>query len=292
MLRAVDAVLRPHCALALWLAGPYDGWRPVAEVDHRQPPRPRAGLRGAGPWRDGDTAVHGLVERERPDGLVDGAAVCHGWCLWRWAGPRMGPVLTPAGRVSPLISPWNPILAQDLMLEDMGWLGVPGWGVDEEDWTAQAVLQGHKTGGYFGLPPRRMDTWRSAAAERGIEVDHVGRAWWAPFGAAVATVAQPGTLGEHVDLAELAEQYQRVLPAELAAEVAEDLAANANRQLLDLVRNFDDVGHAVRGLALGYPPEVTAGGLLTHGHRHPVQAAEFGAYCPACARTERAHLAP
>jgi hypothetical protein len=284
--RMAATVLAPRRALASRMTGPATGWTPIDRADPRQPTRFEADVRTPGPWcTPGGPPMHGIVERDRADGLVDWAAVLHGWCLWRWAGPRMDPVLTPAGDPSPLISVWNPILAQDLAFAGMRELGL-SWPVDCDDWTAEAILRGWKTGATFSLPPRSMRAWRADARDAGLAVRRTPRGWWVLAGRGdTASAAQPGTLTDHLDLAALTAQYTRVLPAGLAADIAADLTANADRPLLSLVDEHEEVGYATCGLVLGYPPEVTAGVLLRSCTRHDrFVAAEYGAHCPRCDR--------
>lgn len=290
--RTAAAVLAPRRTLANRLTGTSTGWTPVDQVDPRQPTRFEADVRSPGPWcTPGGQPMHGIVERARADGLLDRAAVLHGWCLWRWAGPRMDPVLTPDGNPSPLISVWNPVLAQDLVFGGMRELRL-SWPMDCDDWTAEALLRGWKTGGTFSLPPQSMRAWRADARDVGLAVRHTPRGWWVLAGRGdTASAAQPGTLARHFDLAALADQYQRVLPAGLAAEVAADLTANADRPLLSLVDEHEEVGYATGGLVLGYPPEVTAGVLLRTCAEHDrLVPAEYGAHCPRCHR-RRSRLA-
>jgi hypothetical protein len=250
-----------------------DGWTPVADDDPRTPePETRRG--GAGPWVVDGRPAQGLHERPHPSGMVDWAAAYHGWMLWRWRGLRMN-------WSSPLVSPWNPILAQDLVLDELDWSGVC-WPEDFEEWTAGAILQGRKTGGYFALRPRsRMKSWVRHARVAGIEVEFYEARCW-------AFAAQSGTLGERFDLAALAGEYVRVLPGETGEQAARELLEHANVPLIRAAVQHEQYPWPVCGLALGYPPEVTAGLLATREHRmeHRPEGAEFGAYCPFCDRTD------
>lgn len=273
---SVRSLLAPRRALASHLSGcgRAGDWTAVGVDDTRCPPR-RPSRRGAGPLTLANRPMHGLYERDRTDGLIDWIAVCHGWCLWRWAGPRMDVVRTPTGQPSPLISAWNPILGQGLVLHSLDWLGL-GWPVDPDPWTAEAVLSGRKTGGYFGLSHRDRARWRAEASAAGIAARPLGRRG--------LMAANAGTLGDHFDLASLADSYRSVLPAELADQVSDELLAVAGMPLIEAVERHEEVGYAVCGLALGYPPEVTAGVLLTVDHLHAgrLKAAEYGAHCPRC----------
>jgi hypothetical protein len=246
-----------------------DGWTPVRAVDPRTPARP-ANRRGAGPWVEGGRPAHGLYERPHSTGMADWAAAYHGRMLWRWRGPRMD-------WTSPLVSPWNPLLAQQLVLDQFDWCGL-SWGVDSEEWTGAAVLAGHKTGGYFGLRPRpRMHEWVARARQAGIAVEFYRDRCW-------AFAAQAGTVGATFDLLALATEYMRVLPAPLGRKVGRELLDHADVPLLTAAVHHEDYPEAVCGLALGYPPEVTAGLLTPRRHRraHLPDCAEFGAYCPFC----------
>ncbi|HEX6359498.1 hypothetical protein [Actinophytocola sp.] len=178
---------------------------------------------------------------------------------------------------SPLVSPWNPVLAQDLVLDKLGWCGV-SWGLDWEEWTATAILAGHKTAGYFALRPRsRMHAWVTHARRAGLAVDFYLDGCW-------AFAAQPGTLGAAFDLSALATEYARVLPPPLGRKVAGELLEHADVPLLTTAVHHEAYPATVCALALGYPPEVTAGLLTPRRHRFPhlPDGAEFGAYCPEC----------
>lgn len=225
----------------------------------------------SGPWRDNGEPAHGIYHRPAADGLTDWAAAVDGWMIWRWSGPRMN-------WTSPLVSPWNPILAQSLTLDELGGRA-PDLG-DWEHWTIEAIRTGCKTGGYFGIRPRReMRRQVEVARAAGIVVNFRPRGCW-------AFAAQPGTLGQNFDLAELAAEYKRVLPPDLAVQTATALTAAADLDVLTAGEQHEEHHEAVCGLALGYPPEVTAGLLLTAAHRavHPPEAAEYGAWCPTCCR--------
>jgi hypothetical protein len=225
----------------------------------------------SGPWQDNGAPAHGIYHRPATGGLTDWAAAVDGWMIWRWSGPRMH-------WRSPLVSPWNPILAQSLTLDELGGR-VPDLG-DWERWTADAVAAGQKAAGYFGIRPRReMRDRVDAARAAGLAVNFRPRGCW-------AFAAQPGTLGHHFDLAALAAEYQRVLPAGLASQAATAIITAADFDVLTAAEQHEEHHEAVCGIALGYPPEVTAGLLLSAGHRadHRPEAAEYGAWCPTCRR--------
>jgi hypothetical protein len=260
----------------------FDGWTlDPAHVDDPRTPAPgepdtwRIWLSPwwspSGPWRDRGEPAHGIYHRPAADGLTDWATAVDGWMIWRWSGPRMN-------WTSPLVSPWNPILAQSLTLDELGGRA-PDLG-DWEQWTADAVLAGRKPAGYFGIRPRhRMRRWVDQALGAGLRVNfRMARCW--------AFAARPGTLGEHFDLGALAAEYQRVLPSALGDQTAAALTAAAGLDVLTAAEQHEQQHEAVCCLALGYPPEVTAGLLLAEAHRaeHLPEAAEYGAWCPTCRR--------
>ncbi len=261
------------------------GWAPEPDdrTDPRRPHTPDPRLRRHGPWLINDHAAdpelanrrapaHGIYFREHHCGLTEWAAAWHGWPMFRWAGPRIH-------WTHPLVSPWNPILAQELT-EDRA--GYPHWPGDWEWWTARALCQGRKAGGYFGISPRREQRrWVAEHRDR-LAIARIG-------GQRLSTccyAAQRGTLTQVYDdtLDALSAEYRRVFTAAGASELAEDaevdLTGHAHARLLDLAVNHEDVPAVVRGLALGYPPEVTAGTML-HRRAHPQERAyaECGAWC-------------
>lgn len=249
----------------------HDGW--VLDLEHRDDPRTPDRLESGrpGPWRDtAGQPAHGIYHRPAVDGLTDWAAGVNGWMTWRWTGPRM------LWR-SELVSPWNPILAQSLHLDELSW-STPDLD-DPELWTAEALTAGWKTGGYFGLPRRQMRTWSTAAEAAGLVVHLHRRGRW-------GFAAQPGRLGDRFDLDGLAAEYRRVLPADLGEQAAAALAEHAQTELVTAGECHEEVPEVVCGLALGYPPEVTAGMLLRRAehdrHRGYPAFAEYGAYCRHC----------
>lgn len=247
-----------------------DGWTAVEDGDPRTPAA-ETGRRGAGPWVVDGRRAHGLYERPHPSGMVDWAAAYRGWMLWRWRGPRMY-------WLSPLVSCWNPILAQDLVLDELDWF-VLCWPDDADEWTAAAILEGRKTAGYFKLQPRaRMRAWLAEARDAGLEVEPIRHSFGAVF------AARAGSLGGTFDLAGLGDEYRRVLPGAMGEQAARDLVEHAGLPLIRAAVDHERYPEVVCGLALGYPPEVTAGLLASEEHRrtHPPEGAEFGAYCPFC----------
>jgi hypothetical protein len=240
-------------------------WRLVSVEDPRTPPRP--GWRRAGPWRSGEgTPMHGLYERPAADGLVDGVAVCEGWPVWWWRGPRM-----PRFR-SPLVSSWNPILAQALSADKpwyRAWFGFRReFPVDWNEWTAAALADGLKPYGYLDLPRREAGEWAARVRAAGLEAEGPTRSGlrWG-FAA-----ARTETYGELFDLGALVADYRAVLPAELAGPEAAALLAHAGRRPADYLgvggfAALENGPSSVCGLTLGYPPSVTAG-LLLRQHEH------------------------
>jgi hypothetical protein len=277
-------------ALPGWLTHRSPAWRdlegwtldPVYADDPRtpEPGRPDSWLTrldpfqtSSGPWRPEDRPAHGIYCRPAGGGLTDWAAAVDGWMIWRWSGPRMH-------WTSPLVSPWNPILSRSLTLDELAF-HAPDLG-DWERWIAEAILTGRKPAGYFAIRPRRdMLRWVETARAAGIVVRFHIRGCW-------AFAAQPGSLGEQFDLAALAAEYRRVLPAELAEAQLAELPDVAEQDVLTTAENFENHSAVVCGLALGYPPEVTAGLLLASRHRarHTLVPAEYGAYCPRCQRID------
>lgn len=253
------------------------GWVRVLAPDDREPARPRQRV-FRGPWLDGNQPAHGLYTRPLADGIVPGltewVVALNGWPGERWAGPAMA-------WSHPLVSFWNPILAQGSDADR-------GGRIDHERWTADAIATGAKAGGYFGIRPRRAQrewvrTHRDVLAVGRIGAQRLSNCCFA---------AQPGTLADAYGwdaLVSLADEYHRVFLAAGVAELADDTEAaihdHAATQLLQLVANHEEVPPVVCGLALGYPPEVTAGGLL-HDRIHDGRAClagyfEAGALCAA-----------
>jgi hypothetical protein len=248
------------------------GWMHVDDGDPRTP-APARGRERVGPWVISGRPAHGLYERPHVSGLVDWSAAYNGWMLWRWRGLRMR-------WRSPLVSLWNPILAQQLVLDELGWSGVY-WPDDADDWTADALLGHRKAGGGVRLRPRRrMRAWIAEARAAGLAVVRI------PYSFGAVTAAQEGTLGSNFDLPGLAAEYARVLPGGIGEEAARDVLRHADVPLITAALDHEEYPLPVCGLALGYPPEVTAG-VLARGavHAfHALEAAEFGAYCPTCER--------
>ncbi|WP_143253874.1 hypothetical protein [Amycolatopsis keratiniphila] len=236
----------------------------------------------SGPWRPAGVPAHGIYHRSGPDGLTDWAAAVDGWMIWRWRGPRM------TWR-SELVSPWNPIRAQrGVILDEL--VNLAPEFEDAEEWIGEAIHTGRKPAGYFGIrqhpamPRSAMRSWAEQATEEGLVVRLQRPGCW-------AFAAQPGTLADRFDLPGLATEYRRVLPGDLGERAAADLLAWGHLELIDAAEQHGELPKVVRGLVFGYPPEVTAGVLLTEPHWavHRSEGAEFGAYCPRCdpTRTRR-----
>src|SRR5690606_11298608 len=102
------------------------------------------------------------------------------------------------------------------------------------------------------------------------------------------SVAHRGTLGSvygPAALRALADEYRRVLSEygaqrEWIDEVVDPLAEYQDAPLLHLLMGLDGTPLVIKGLPLGYPPEVTAGNLL-HCRVTQCEAcyAEGGARC-------------
>lgn len=256
------------------------GWTldPAYADDPRTPERGESAVlvarlnplrRGAGPWQHDGRPAHGILARAGGHGLTDWVAAIDGWVVARWSGPRMY-------WSSPLVSPWNPLLAQARVMGAFVDPGDPDW------WTAEALLSGEKPAGYFALRPRRhMRRWVQDARAAGLVVRFDRRRCW-------AYAARSGALGDVYDLDALAAEYRRVLPRELAGEHLTALADLGDLDLLSAAEQHEEHSEVIGGLALGYPPEVTAGWILSVAHRigHVVQPGlEDGAYCRFCRRS-------
>jgi hypothetical protein len=208
-----------------------------------------------GPWRQDGTPMHGLYARPAADaGLLDqldGMAVLHGWRAGFWRGPA-----ALAGWSSPLVSYWNPLLAQG-----DGRFSIASR-VDHDVWTAAAVISGIKPYGYLSC------SRRFAAEVRARAVD-------APFGIAVSDYSNGGIdLARTATLAQLFPQLPQLLTAYAGALPFVSYARDVRPlgEAAATVSPADFLGQAgflalesgplaVLGLVLGYPPLVTAGWL-------------------------------
>ncbi|HKT04754.1 MAG TPA: hypothetical protein VJT31_35010 [Rugosimonospora sp.] len=183
-------------------------------------------------------------------------AVLNGWRGGAWRGPAVM-----ARWQSPLVSYWNPILAQG-----SGRVGVREW-IDHDQHTADAVLGGFKPYGYLQCTPSQAEqlTQRAAAAPfdvvvSGYEPDPQaeGTGW--------VTVARADTLGDlFPNLGGLIDAYQVALPAEVfEREVLplHDATGVSPADFLDDFLALENGPDPLLGLVLGYPPLVTAGAML------------------------------
>lgn len=230
-------------------------WQPV---DGGDPPGLPDNWRGVpGPWRQDGEVMHGLYARPAADvelvDQLDGMAVLNGWRCGYWRGPA-----TLAAWTSPLVSHWNPLLAQG-----DGRLSVCSR-VDHDEWTADAVLGGWKPYGYLSCSRRFAREVRARAAD-------------APFGVAVSRYSHGGiSLARTATLAELYRQdrllelfhaYAAALPFEsYAVEVRALPGLTVTRSPADFLDHdgFAELEQGplpLMGLVLGYPPLVTAGWL-------------------------------
>jgi hypothetical protein len=243
---------------------PGDAARWTFLPDPRTTPPPKR--RRPGPYRGPDGApLHGGYQRPLADGQVDGIAYWHGRILWRWRGPAM-----PRFH-SPLVSPWNLIrgngLTWDVDVE------LP-WSLEDPDrWTPDALLEGLKPYGYFGLTSGRGRAWARRAEPAGVTVH-------------LAATGYPGMLSVSAgrrepyqtlfDLDALVADYRAVLPEELfATQVQAPLEAYADRSPGEFAGEFAALEAQplpLLGLTLGYPPSITAGAMLD-GRYGPEQGA-------------------
>jgi hypothetical protein len=185
---------------------------------------------------------------------------------------------------SPLVSSWNPILAQALSA-DQAWYRVwfgcrREFPVDWNEWTAAALADGLKPYGYLDLPRQEAREWAARVRAAGLEVE--GPTWRMGWGFAAARTE---TYGGLFDLDALVADYRAVLPAELAEPEAAALLAHADCRPADYLgvggfAALENGPSSVCGLTLGYPPSVTAGLLLrqrVHGRAQWGLPAETGA---------------
>jgi hypothetical protein len=224
-------------------------------VDPHDPHGLPAGWRGVpGPWRHAGKPMHGLYERPASDtelvGQLDGMAVLNGWRAGYWRGPA-----TVAAWSSPLVSYWNPLLAQG-----DGRLSACYW-VDDDDWTAEAVLTGWKPFGSLSCSRSYAREVRARATDAPFRIDV------SDYGRDGISLARTASLSElYPSLPQLLQAYAAVLPFEVyQSEVASLGGIDRDSRPAD----FLDDGFAVLeegplarlGLVLGYPPLVTAGWL-------------------------------
>ncbi|QYN41033.1 hypothetical protein K1T35_47685 (plasmid) [Pseudonocardia sp. DSM 110487] len=238
--------------------------------DEQMPPQLAHGIYRRAGYRIPGTAAEVTA-------LCEWVAVADGRAAFRWAGPRLG-------WSHPLISPWNPILAQHLTFDHL--VGHWVW-PDEDAWIGEAIVAGRKPAGYFAGVDA---TWAARAEDAGIEV----RLSRTGFRRIRARAARAGTLAQvygQAALEDLVGEYRRVLadhgasPAWVAGLV-DPILEHQDVPLSQLLEELNSNPFPVNGLTLGYPPEVTAGSLLhdlAHGspweRRCGMQCAEVGALC-------------
>ncbi|WP_125642712.1 hypothetical protein [Nonomuraea sp. WAC 01424] len=229
-----------------------DAW--TLNPDYRTPPVPTDDAIEPGSWRHPDGQVmNGVYERRRPERQTEVVTVWYGYALSHWLGPRM-PRFS-----SPLVSAWNPVLAQGLSCDP----GSPTPYRDErwcDRWIAEALLYGRKPYGTFTLPAEEALRWFAKSGGTGL----VYRAW--ADGAAVRVVAGTTEPYERLfDLPALIADYREALPGRTAeAEVAALESHRHHSPALNYVlcedaeARFAQAPPSVRGLTLGYPPRETA----------------------------------
>ncbi|MEV0146867.1 MULTISPECIES: hypothetical protein [unclassified Nonomuraea] len=232
--------------------------------DYRTPPVPADGPVPPGPWRHADNGqvMNGVYERFRPGRRVEVLAIWYGYLLSRCDGPRM-PRFS-----SPLVSTWNPVLAQGLTAGP----GAPSPYRDErwcDRWIAEALLYGRKPFGVFTLPVEEAMRWftRSGGTALVYRAQRAGGRDGEGLVRVVAGVSE--SYGDLFDVDALIADYRRALPGDLAEAEAEALAAHrtsspALRYVLrdDAEEGFRRAPLSVRGLTLGYPPHETAARIL------------------------------
>ncbi|MFI7636471.1 hypothetical protein [Nonomuraea sp. NPDC049400] len=236
-----------------------DAW--ILHPDYRTPPVPTGAGIDAGPWRHPDGQImNGTYERTLPGRQVEVVTVWYGHALSHWRGPRM-PRFS-----SPLVSAWNPVLAQGLAVTP----GSPAPYRDElwcDRWIADALLYGRKPYGTFTLPADEALRWFAKSGGTGL-VYHAE-----PAGRLIRVVA--GTAERYAqlfDLDALIADYRDALPPELAErEVAALEAHRGHSPALRyiLVEHgeacFAQAPLSIRGLTLGYPPRETAARIAAAG---------------------------
>lgn len=223
-------------------------------TDATDPPGLPPRWRGTpGRWRQHGAPMHGLYQRPAGDeqlaDQVDGMAVLNGWRCGRWRGPAGLATWT-----SPLVSYWNPLLAQG-----NGRLSAFRW-LDHDAYSADALLGGWKPYAYLSCSrgQARDIAARAAAGPLGVAVSR--RRWG---GIDLARTEPLGLL--FPDLGGLLRAYHRVLPEPVFDAEVLPVGAMTDCTPADFVDRFDELEAgpaALLGLVLGYPPLVTAGFLL------------------------------
>ncbi|MEU8245663.1 hypothetical protein [Nonomuraea sp. NPDC048916] len=234
-------------------------YRWTLHPDYRTPPVPTCEGVRPGPWRHPEGQVmNGVYERIRPGGRSEVVTIWYGYALSHWGGPRM-PRFS-----SPLVSAWNPVLAQGLSADP----GAPTPYLDEwwcDRWIAEALLYGRKPYGTFTLPAGEALRW--IAESGGTALVYRAEAVTDGLIRVVAGAVEP--YGRLFDVDALIADYQEALPDELAEpEVAALRSLRACSPALRYVlcgasrREFRRSPRSVRGLTLGYPPHETAARIL------------------------------
>ena len=247
-----------------------DKW--TLHPDYRTPPVPTGGGVTPGPWRhpDGGQVMNGTYERPRPGRRVEVVTIWYGYALTRWQGPSM-PRFS-----SPLVSAWNPVLAQGLRADPE----MPTPYLDDrwcDRWIAKALLYGRKPYGAFTLPAGEALRWFGKSGSTGLVYRAetltpraerpASRDQAAGLIRVVAGAVE--TYGHLFDVDALIADYRNALPAELAGPQVEALSTHrsgspALRYVLDedAEASFGQAPLSVRGLTLGYPPRETAARIL------------------------------
>lgn len=229
-----------------------DAW--ILHPDYRTPSIPADDTVEPGPWRHPDGQVmNGTYERRHPQHRIEVVTIWYGYPLSHWLGPRM-PRFS-----SPLVSAWNPVLAQGLSCDP----GSPTPYRGErwcDRWIAEALLYGRKPYGAFTLPVEEALRWFAKSGGTGL----VYRA--GATGGLVRVVA--GTAERYAqlfDLDALIADYREALPGELAEPQVAALESHRRHSPAlhyvlreDAETCFAQAPLSVRGLTLGYPPRETA----------------------------------
>ncbi|MFI7611788.1 hypothetical protein ACIBP6_11260 [Nonomuraea terrae] len=235
-----------------------DTW--VLHPDYRTPRVPADSSAAPGPWRhpDGGQVMNGTYERALPDHQVEVVTIWYGYPLSRWRGPCM-PRFS-----SPMVSAWNPVLAQGLTLDP----AAPSPYRDElwcDRWIAEALLYGRKPYGTFTLPAEQALRWFAKCG--GTNLVYHARVESELVRVVAGTSERYGQL---FDLDALIADYRESLPRELAEP--ETAALAAHRSLSPALHyvlpqegeeRFERAPLSVRGLTLGYPPPETAARIVT-----------------------------
>ncbi|WP_188193776.1 hypothetical protein [Nonomuraea sp. SYSU D8015] len=234
-----------------------DAW--ILHPDYRTPPIPAGTGIPPGPWRhpDGGQIMNGAYERHLPERQVEVVTVWYGYALSHWLGPRMRRFS------SPMVSAWNPVLAQGLTLDP----AAPVPYRDElwcDRWIAEALLYGRKPYGAFTLPAEEALRWIAKSGGTGL----VYQAHTVEEELIRVVAGTAERYAQLFDLDALIADYLDALPPELAEPEAAALDAHRGHSpALDYILTdnaelrFAQAPLSVRGLTLGYPPGETAARL-------------------------------